>query len=261
MKNKKFLNSFVAKVSCLVIGALLAGFLIPFGNVFAESTGVSTPEELLSYFESGGDIKLLNDITLDANALVSSDLTLDLNGYTLDMSDKTLMPTGASLTLEDHSVANTGSVTSTADFTIQFGSSTTSGGLILNSGTINCQGAYGVRNFGDLEINGGIISGKTYVVYNQTDSLVMNGGLVIATEENAVANGAEGASFILNGGTVKTLGDDVAVRLNSPFTSFVMNGGRVEALYQNVGTEEGAGRLQGLRYEDGGHGHDIDAQP
>ncbi len=245
MKNKNILSKVIVKVGCLAISVLFMGLLFPFGNAVADSIGVSTPEELVYYFENGGDIKLLNDITLDSNTFIHSDVTLDLNGFTLDLSDDSLVPIESSLTLEDNSGA--GSITGTASFPIQIGNSTNGGELILNSGIINCQGDFCICNYGSLEINGGAIIGKDYVVYNQSDSLVMNGGTVTATEGTSVGNYAEGASFVMNGGLVKTLGDDVAVRLSRPYTSFVMNGGTIEATYGEEGTSDGASAIAAFR--------------
>ena len=246
MKNNNTLRKFIMKVGCLILTVILAGFLMPFGDAFA-STGVSTAEELLSNFELGGDIKLLNNITLEANTFVYSDVTLDLNGFVLDLDDNSLVPIGSSFTLEDQSASGAGSITGTASFPIQVGTSANGGELILNSGTIDCQGDFCVRNYGNLEINGGTISGKDYVVYNQGDSLVMNGGTVVSTEGAPVGNYAEGTSFIMNGGLVKTLANDVAVRLSKPNVTFVMNGGTIEATYGEEGTNDGGSAIAAFK--------------
>ena len=242
MNKKRFLQSFSAKCKYLLLAILMIGLFFPIYNSFASSIDVSTAEEIQSYFSSGGEIRLANDITLTDNTFVTADTTLDLNGYTLNMSDKTLVPYNALLTIEDNSAEQSGKITGTASFPVQVGTETQSGSFTINSGTIDCQGSYCVYNYGDLTINGGTISGDDYVIYNKGTSSVMNGGTVIA-RLTAVYNGAEGVSFIMNDGLIKNFDDEVAVRLSKPYTSFIMNGGAIEALYGIEGTTSGGNAI------------------
>ena len=230
MGKTQFLRSFFAKCSCLFAIIFIIGLFFVVHKTSANAIEVSTAEELQSYLSSGGEIKLVNNITLNTNTYVTSDATLDLNGYTLDLSDKVLLPYETTLTIEDYSNTKSGTITGTAAFIISVGDSDHSGSLVLNSGTIDCKGNYGIINYGDFTINDGTITGKNNTVYNQSNSLVMNGGTVIS-ELTAINNDAEGASFVMNGGLIKTLGDEVAIRLSKPDTSFIMNDGIVEATY------------------------------
>ena len=95
----------------------------------------------MNHFNSGGDVRLVENITLSENAFVWSDLVLDLNGHTLNMGDNTLVLHEATLTVKDSSMYQTGMITSTNEFTIIIGGTDTTGGLILDSGNIDCKGS------------------------------------------------------------------------------------------------------------------------
>ena len=220
--------------------SLLLIFAIMFGinNVKAEFIQVSNATDLKAYFNAGGEVILTDDITFTANTGVNKDITVDLNGHTINMSNKTLVPY-ATITVMDSSTTQNGKITGTASFVIQIGSTSRTGGLILNSGTIEGNGSYGVRNFGNLVINGGSITGKAFVIYNQKDFTV-NGGSVIASTGIAVS-GNDNSTFVLNDGLIKTNGDDIAINLGKPGAKFTMNGGKVEALYENLPRSGGVG--------------------
>ncbi len=237
MKKTQFSHKFFSKCVFVLVIMLIFGLFFSIQKTFANNKEASTAEELQQYLSSGGEIKLINDITLDTNTFVTSDATLDLNGYTLNLSNKKLSPYEASLTIKDYSDTQSGTITGTGTFPIIVGDETHSGGLVLDAGTINCEGDYGIRNYGDLLINGGTISSKEFTIYHQGSSFVMNGGSIISTNGTAVYFGQENTSFTMNGGLVKTLADDIAIVLPNPNinSSFIMNGGRIEALY---GTEE-----------------------
>ncbi len=233
----------------IVIAALFVGLIIPLQKTHAEAADVSTAEELQSYFSSGGEIKLVNDITVYDDTYVTADTILDLNGYTLNMSDKSLFAYESSFTIKDNSMAGTGRVTSTNDFTLIVGDAGKTGNLNLDSGTIDCQGSYCIYNYDNLVINGGIVMGETFVIYNTKD-FVMNGGFVTSADLT-VANYAEGASFIMNGGTVETTSVDyLAISLARPNSSFVMNGGLVSAMQHNEAGDDGGVAIAAFKYTD-----------
>lgn len=234
------------KIKPIIMVVIFASLLLPYQlshqGAHADSIEVSTAEELQARFSSGGEAKLIDDITLTTDVFVRSDLNLDLNGHTLNISGKTLVPYGAALTVEDSSTEQSGKITSTAAFTIQVGNSATDGSFTLNSGTIDCQGSYCIRNWGSLAINGGVVMGNSFVVYNQ-GSAAMNGGILTALTGVAVGNYEQGVNFTLNSGTVKTLGDSFAIILSKPGTSFVMNDGVVEAMYANENGTDGGNAI------------------
>ena len=215
----------------ILVSLLFLVTLLYVGSVKAEYVSVSTANELRTYFSSGGEVKLESDITFTANTGVNSDVTVDLNGHTINMTNKTMVPY-ATITFKDTSSEQTGKVTGTGSFVIQIGSTSRTGGVILESGTIEGAGSYGVRNFGNLTINGGSIVGKSFVVYNQ-GVFVMNGGSVIASTGVGVRLNDD-ATFTMNNGLVKTNGDNIAIVLGNPGAIFTMNNGRVEAQYTNI---------------------------
>ena len=245
MKVTQTQRYFVVKL-IFILAILFAGLIIPFHNIYADTLDVSTAEELQNYFNSGGNIRLINDITVNENAYITADTTLDLNGYTLNMSDKYLIPYEASFTVEDNSFDQTGTITSTNNFTVVVGSENISGNFNLNSGTIDCQGAYCIYNYDNLVINGGYVSGKTFVVYNLKD-FTMNGGF-ITSEDLTVTNRAEGANFVMNNGTVETTSEDyVAITLATPNTSFTMNDGSIIAVNHTEEGDDGASAIAGFK--------------
>ncbi len=215
----------------LLVVIFLVIIILGIKNVNAEFISVSTAEELKSYFNTGGECKLESDITFTANTGVNQNTTIDLNGHIINLTNKTLVPY-ATLTIMDSSSTQEGKITSSASFVIQIGSSSKTGAVVLNSGTIEGTGAYGVRNFGNLTINGGLVTGDAFVIYNQ-GNFTMNGGTVLALTGIGVRLNAD-SKLILNNGLIRTNGDSTAVVLGNPGASFVMNDGKIEAPYENL---------------------------
>ncbi len=216
-------------VKFLLIIILLIVAISVFSNVSKaddDVVNVTTETEFKTALSGGGTIKLQNDITVNASVAASKVTVIDLNGYTLDMTSKTLV-SYKDLTIKDSSEEQTGKVKSTGSFVIQIGSSTKTGKLTIDSGTIEA-GTYGVRNLANctLIINGGKIKGKSFLVYNQSDC-TMNGGTVLATDGLAFQN-YKNSTFTMNGGTIKTEADYQALNLYSD-CSAVINGGEILA--------------------------------
>ena len=238
----------LVKITIAVI-TLFVGLIFPLQKIHAEAADVSTAEELLSHIATGGEIKLVNDITVYDNAFVTADTTLDLNGYTLNMSDKILFTYESSFTVEDNSFAKTGKITSTNNFTLVVGDTDRTGNLNLNSGTIDCQGSYCIYNYDSLVMNGGIVMSETFTIYN-TKNFTMNGGFVTSADLT-VANYAEGASFVMNGGTVETTSlDYVAVSLARPNTTFIMNDGLITAMGHDEMGYDGGSAVAAFKYSE-----------
>lgn len=179
---------------------------------------------LSALLSTGGEIRLTADVTLTNNAIVNNDTVLDLNGYTLSMGSKTIV-TYADLTIKDDSSAQTGKITNTSSFAIQAGGSNQPGHLILESGTIQA-GGYGVRVFDSFTMNGGTITGKSYLLYNQGESII-NDGTLLATTGIVIQNYING-NLIVNGGTIKTEADYQAINMYENCTATI-NGGEILA--------------------------------
>lgn len=223
---------------CILATAFAVGFLAP-KNASAAAVEVNTLGELAELFANGGEAKLGADITLDNNRAVSSPLTLDLNGHTLDVDAYTLV-VRSSLTLMD-SVGNGEIVGDNDTFVVQIGDSTHSGAMTLESGKISGT-TYGVRVYsGSLTINGGHIFAPAYAVYND-DTVTMNDGLIEATavdNDPAMRNNG-GAQFEMNGGQIVALGDGVGLANSFDYgengegtgigSTAVINGGEISAI-------------------------------
>ena len=217
-----------------LIGLFTLLFLFPF-SVFAADVNVSSKEEFLEAIGEENNIKLMENVTLDSNTFLKKNVEIDLNGHTLDLSSSTLV-VQANTVVKDSSSSKNGSLTSNASFTIQIGSSSTTGGLTLESGTIDCQGNYGVRNFGDLIVNGGTITGNSFVVYNQK-SFILNGGEIHASKGVSTQITAN-ATFEMNGGRIVTDANIQALNLAGD-CSGVINGGEVLAMFESSDGKDG----------------------
>ena len=206
-----------------------------FTSVRAEEvTEITTLEEFSTYVTNGGKIKLGADITVTANMFVKQPLEIDLNGHTINVANKTLV-VYSDLTVKDTSSDESGKITGSVSngFKVQIGSSSgTSGSVTLESGTIEATAGYGIRILdGNLIVNGGTITGKSFVIYNQSN-FVMNGGRVTAST-GVTVQVLQDATFTLNGGTVENTTNSVGVNLSKPGSKFTMNGGKIEALSEN----------------------------
>ena len=195
-------------------------FLIP-KNVYADVVSVNSYEELKSLLSSNNDAKLESNIEASENLLVNRNIVIDLNGHTLNMNDKTLV-SYATVTIKDTSTNKLGKLTSNKSFVVQIGNSTITGELILDSGTIENNNYYGVRNLGTLTINGGAIKASSYAVYNQGNTTI-NDGLVYASDLLAFQNHIN-STLIMNGGTIKTDADYQALNLYGNCTATINDG-------------------------------------
>ena len=211
---------------------ILKGLLLVFIMVMmmpiivnAETIDVSDSTALKNYLNNGGDIRLVEDITLTANTAVNNDLIIDLNGHTLSMSDKTLI-VYSNLTIKDST--NSGSVVSTGSWVMQAGGSGNTGNIILESGTIQGNGSYGISITAgsSMTVNGGRVLGKAYVIYNR-GTFVINNGEVHATNDLVIQNHVD-AYLEINGGTIQTDADYQAINLYGN-CSATMNGGQILA--------------------------------
>lgn len=134
----------MSKLKLFLISAILTFIMLPVMIVNAESIDVGDTNTFNTYAQAGGTIKLINDITITENTFIKNDLKVDLNGHNLNMDNSTLV-IHDKLTVEDKSSSKEGKITGTASFIIQIGGSDKVGNFILNSGTIEANGSYGIR--------------------------------------------------------------------------------------------------------------------
>ncbi len=219
----------------MLLVLLLALTLLPAAATAEdESTTVTTLEELTAAVRNGGAIVLGADITLSENLSCGKDMTLDLNGHTLDTGANRIM-IYCNAELSDSDPDGTGTITGTAQFKIQVGSSSKAGSLTIQSGRVTATEQYGIGilALGTLTVNGGTITAPSYCLYDQ-GYVTINGGSVIANAYPAVqVKGTEKKEMLaVNGGLVESLGNGTAINLHSNCAA-VINDGTVRALYEN----------------------------
>lgn len=161
-------------------------------------------EELVAALEEGGEIILLNDMTLPAATTISSDVVLNLNGKTLkggklyeeglkgtDISAITVIE-GANLTIYGNGTIEGG----------EYGIYVNNGSVTVTNGTIKANTSAIQVNVGEANINGGTFSNtdadKRYVINciddnykNLTAKVAVRGGTFEGF--NPANNAAEGA--------------------------------------------------------------------
>lgn len=228
-------------------------FAMPF-LAYAESINISEASTLSDNATTGAEMVLTEDITMSQNLIVRADSSIDLNGHTLTLGNTTIA-SFATLTILDSSEGQSGTIVNSGSFTVQAGSSTKHGTLILESGTIDATDAtYGaIRNYGEVIMNGGVIKTSVYGIYTQENSVfTMNGGLIDVVDAHGIGVqlSKPGSKFIMNGGKIYGPGsyvnnrgetDGVAGVAAFKDTEVIINGGEIETFsFALVGNGSGA---------------------
>ena len=150
-------------------------------TVLTSTSGTQTGGK---YYLNGGNYYLKSDVTASGEIRISGDLTLCLNGHTLNLSGNSLCVDSGSFKLCD--CGSGGMITGGNNLpgVVVYG-----GTFIMNGGTItgNTGGGVGVAG-GSFTMNGGSITGNTV---NVTSSSFFSGGVGVA-----------GGSFTMNGGSI-----------------------------------------------------------
>ena len=204
----------------------------------------------IDHAESGDTVRLISytQALADDTAIVipeGKEITLDLNGYTLDRglsaaaANGSVITNNGTLTITDSSPAKTGTVTG--------GYNTAAGGAVLNNGTLtvegsvitgNCAqegGAIANKSGAELTFNGGTVTGNTTHqwggagILNQ-GTMTMNGGEI--TDNRVTATGMNGAGIWTNGSLTVTGGS---------ITGNVSQTGNGGGIYYSGGTLELSG--------------------
>ena len=174
-------------------------------------------QEAIDAAEEGDTVKVITDITLAKGVTVSADkkITLDLNGKTISGTHGTdysmiHVLNGAELTVDDTSTEQNGKITCAAGGNNTGANVWVEGKLTLESGTIEVTGTWNLGFAVDLRPNAW---GTAHTV---------------------------GASFIMNGGTVKSTDTAVRIASNSSDTyeelgvTFTMNDGTIESAWDAI---------------------------
>ena len=181
----------------------------------AAASGAEKTVRLLARIDS--------DTEEETNALnVTTPLTLDLNGQTIDLDKikERTITVSASMTLSDKSTDKTGMIVYGFDaVTIRSGVT-----LTMDGGTISKSFNYGIlNNAGNLLMEGdAAVSECFYGVLNDGGEFTMEGGTISGSKEIGVTNAG---AFTMSGGTISgSISNGI---LNSSNGTFTMSGGTV----------------------------------
>ena len=190
---------------------------------------------------SGGTVKLLADVELDAQVdITSGSFTFDLAGYTLAYysTGNVLYVDGATLTVTDSSAEKTGTLT-------PCGSSIYNSGIWLDSGSVTVDGAISNGGYRGLTVAGGTMTVNDFTtdedVCIQGGELIINGGSMEQLDMSGgetIVNGGyfsttsgitylmylNGGNITVNGGTWKFC-DNYGIRFNSGDSYATLRGG------------------------------------
>ena len=234
--NREIVSILAALIMALAVMSMTAG------KVHADET--MTWSELKTNLEAGGTVTMTNDITRDSSEdiTISSDATLDLNGFTLDGAGETyrnqpiftINESPGKLTIKDDSQEKKGTVQNVwgANLIEVYG-----GECTLKSGTL--KGSVLVDDTGSFTMTGGTISGEEYtsVLHTFKGKVTMTGGVIDGGGSDCGIN-CENGSLIMKGGEIKEC--DTGVHLGGPFAtpSFTMTGGIITECRVGVETSE-----------------------
>ena len=184
-----------------------------------ETWGIVTPPSYEVVL--GQDVVLKEAVTIAADKKV----TIDLNGYTMSSPYQTGSTTNHVYPFENYGV------------------------LTIEDGSANADGVLsgrGIKNYGTMTLNSGTIdacdANGGYAVYNSSGTFTMNGGAVVASNEDGDAPGAgydattignmAGATATINGGIVNNK-SNFTFALDNQGTMEV-NGGTFTSIHTTV---------------------------
>ena len=232
-----------------ILTVLLAVCLVvALGTVTAMADRTSLPEPVNEV------IKLEENITLSSATAVPGNVTLDLNGFTIDCGTSGRLDISTNVIITDSSESGNGQIISNSGNTVVIGKD---GNLTVNAGkienknyTTNGKGGTAIYNMGTLTISGGEVAGET-AVYNTSynnglvdGKIVCNitGGTVNASIWGVAAMGpgfdsegnvdCEKVTVNISGGTIKSGGQGFCTNASSGQRAgytLNMTGGTIDA--------------------------------
>ena len=219
---KKILAIAVALIMVLALTPMIAS---------ANVTEVTTAQGLLDAMAAGGNIQLGANITLAVSdyVQVKKDVTLDLNGYTVNYTAVAGSAAGINY---DFSIYGDGT-----DFTIN-DSSNGSGYIKFDNNYCNI--GLVVTNSAKLIVNGGNVEAFYYpLMVTRSAKFEMNGGRILATGDTGMAISGNGSAsyagattITINGGVIETM-DKVHGDANGIFHpqqgTLTINGGLISS--------------------------------
>lgn len=173
---------------CMVVSILPATALAADGNCTGDHSGWTELSGSISSLS--GNCCLTGDVTVSGEINTTGDVTLCLNGHTLDLAENSLFVDSGSFTLCDCKGGGriTGGKTSAPAVKVNDGSFIMNGGTITENagGGVQVASANGTASF---IMNGGSITENACV--GSTSNYISCGGVIVA-----------GGSFTMNGGSI-----------------------------------------------------------
>ena len=233
-------------------------------SVFAdEFISVKTSDELRARFalNTGGNVRMDEDITLSGNYSMKSPMNLDLNGHVLTIANGKCLFAYSDITVFDSQNKEDSGIIGSFDnnYILRVGSTTTSGSITLENSKIISTSTNGGRGIliikGSVTVNGGLIEAPGYAIANNdaAGEITLNNGTIRATTNVAgIYSNVNGSKLTVNGGTISspnfavyqagtfTMNNGViesagtAIRIN-PNSQVEINGGRIETTSSTIG--------------------------
>ena len=144
-------------------------------SVFAdEFISVKTSDELRARFalNTGGNVRMDEDITLSGNYSMKSPMNLDLNGHVLTIANGKCLFAYSDITVFDSQNKEDSGIIGSFDnnYILRVGSTTTSGSITLENSKIISTSTNGGRGIliikGSVTVNGGLIEAPGYAIAN-----------------------------------------------------------------------------------------------
>ena len=239
----------------MILATFVNNIIAP-STAFADTIGVATADELRARFatNTGGDVRLDEDITLSGNYAMRAPMNLDLNGHVLTIVNGKCLFAYSDITVLDSQNSERSAIVGSFDnnYILRIGSASISGSITLESGKIVSTSTNGGRGIlitnGSITVNNGLIESSGYAINNSDEDgeITINNGEVRATTSFAGiysnVNGAklninggkvsapsfavyQAGTFIMNNGVIESNGLTFRSNANS---TFEMNGGRIE---------------------------------
>ena len=180
-----------------------------FTAVVFNSVEVATEEDLINAVNSGKNVVLTANITLTKTLLIKKDVTIDLNGFTVDEN------------ISSNNMLQSSSDTKPDVIITSFKS-----GAKINAGAKSLILGYGSTSISNVEINVGTIKSSSLTTFNVYGDLTLGEGTVVNVEHL-------GTSLISNNGAIAIVIDGAEINVDE----FKVNGGAVISINQATTVE------------------------
>ncbi len=217
----------------ITIAATLFCSLLP-AIAHAESTPITTLEELQNIANTGGEAVLQADITMTSDVIVNNDLILDFNGHTIiNTTTDSTIDSLANLTFKDSSASKSGKylVPNGNGWAMYCGYSNKKGNCTIEDITIESK-EYGALVYGDFTMNSGIMKMNYFGVAAVGATHVnMNGGYIESIEGPTIKLQGTG-QFVMNGGRLNLTTEAGNSLVLDDGATGIINDGEIDAMYR-----------------------------